>query len=158
MGRKLEGRHRIQKAGRQTPQTSIAKPGINFHFLDLIQLITNQPQRLPAFFIDPEVDQIVAQTASDEVFQREVIDLADRVQVIGLLGVVPKFNQAVTKGSGQTPVNIKVLCGITVFALGKFQMMGHRVNQPLAVHTPVISNQIPDFFHFRTVLRHLKNN
>ena len=64
---------RIEEASRQSSQTTIAQPGIGFHFLDLVQIDAKFFAYCSERLIQRQVGQVIAEGPTNQKFHRHVI-------------------------------------------------------------------------------------
>ena len=67
---------RIQEAGCQTAQTTVAERGLRFHFLNIGKTLSGSGQCIPGFFVQSQIDEVVRQQLADKKFSADIVQLA----------------------------------------------------------------------------------
>ena len=67
---------RIQEAGCQTAQTTVAERRLRFHFLNIGKTLSGSGQCIPGFFVQPQIDEVVRQQLANEKFGADIVQLA----------------------------------------------------------------------------------
>ena len=104
----LHRRHRVEKASRQAPQTSITQTRVGFL---LQQLEPIEVLLLDGFFrdrIEEKVGDVVGQRAADEKLHREVVDTLRVLTLVGRLGMTPIAATEYRARNGRKPQNARV--------------------------------------------------
>ncbi len=109
VSRQLERGHGVEKAGRQTAQPAVAQSRFLLQLPDLLHVVTQLEQRLLALLVELKVDQAVAERASDQVFERQVVDsLEVRILVVGPPCRDPAFDEPVAHHPRQRDVQVRL--------------------------------------------------
>jgi hypothetical protein len=109
VSRQLERGHGIEKAGRQTSQSAVAQSRFLFQIPDLLHVVTELEQRLLALLEELEVDQAVAKRASDQEFERQVVDSFEvRILVVGPPCRDPAFDEPIAHHPRQRDVQVSL--------------------------------------------------
>ena len=106
VARQFQRRHRVEETGRQAPQTAVTEAGIELDFSDFLYVLSEFIQRLLELLVQAEIEHGVAEGASDQKLQREVIDALGVLAVVGLHRLHPALDHTVTRryGSNLEPV------------------------------------------------------
>ena len=121
VARQLHRRQRIQKAGREPPETAVAQPGVALDVADDIPIEPEVIHHLAHVRVQPQVDHVVAHRAADEVLHREVVHPFYVLLVVRLAGLDPPLDQPVAHGHRQRHVAVVVR--------GRVLVLGQRVLQ-----------------------------
>lgn len=133
-GRQLQGGAAVEKAGRQSAETAVAEAGI-------VLLIDDFFQHQPHFFqyglgagIDIQIEHGVAERASHEELQRQVISALGILLVVGGLCFLPAFDQAVAPGHGERSIDVvsRLIQFITAQCAG--EVSAEIFDHALAIH------------------------
>jgi hypothetical protein len=109
VSRELERGHGIEKAGGQTAQPAVAQPRLLFQLPDLFQVVAQLEECLLALLVELEVDQAVAERASDQEFERQVVHTLDVwIFVVGPPSRDPALDEPVAHHSRQRDVQIRL--------------------------------------------------
>ena len=78
---------RIQEAGCQTAQTTVAERRLRLHLFNVRKALSGSGQCIPGFFVQPQIDEVVGQQLADEEFGADIIQLAsgDGLHAVGTL-------------------------------------------------------------------------
>jgi hypothetical protein len=99
-GRDLHRGHRIEEAGGQAPETSVAEPCVGLLLQELEPVELPLLGRLSRQVIEKEVGDVVGERATDEEFHREVVDALRDLALVGLLRAHPSLGENVAHGAG----------------------------------------------------------
>ena len=64
---------RIQEAGCQTAQTTVAERGLRFHFLNIGKTLSGSGQCIPGFLVQSQIDEVVGQQLADKKFGADIV-------------------------------------------------------------------------------------
>ena len=104
--RQIGGGQAVQKAGGQAPQATVAQRGIVFALLYIGQIITQLLQSLLVVVIPPHVDQIVDQSAPDQILRRQIIQLLLLFFTSGICRGTPQINYLFTQTQCHGVINL----------------------------------------------------
>ena len=91
--RKLHGRHRVEKTGRQTPEPPIPQAGVWFLFDEAQPVEVLLRDRLLHHGIEPEIHDIVGQRAADEKLHGEIVHALGVLARVCILGQDPALRE-----------------------------------------------------------------
>ena len=91
--------HRVQEAGRQPPEPSIAQSCVGLLLQQLVPIKLLFLNGLFGNLIEKKVRDIVSQRTTDEKFHREIVNALGVLALIGLLGPNPSLRKDVTHGT-----------------------------------------------------------
>ena len=126
VARQFKRRHRVEEAGGEAPKPAVAETGIELDFVDFLNVLSEFVERFLEFLAQPEIQYRIAEGASDQEFERQVVNPLGVRAVVRLHGRHPALDHAVTRGAcgDFVPVAGRGECG--VFADRVRQVGGHR--------------------------------
>ncbi|OIQ83854.1 hypothetical protein GALL_343470 [mine drainage metagenome] len=122
----IEGRHRIQEAGRQAAQAAVAERGVGFHLLHRLHLLPHGLQAIAQLRLDVEIVRRIGQRAPDQEFQRKVIDPLRVFLVVVADGLHPALDQMVAHGVRRGIEPVTAGSGLAGLAAAVGQVIGQR--------------------------------
>ncbi len=87
-GRDLQGRQRIDEAGRESPEATVAETGLHFLLPQFVEVEAKLADRLAHRVVDAQVDQLVAEVRSHQDFGGEVCHRPRTLRGVGQREVV----------------------------------------------------------------------
>ena len=93
--RKLQGRHRIEEARRQTTEPAISETGIRFFVKQLDPLTPIVVEGPLDHGIELEIHDVVGERAADEEFDRHIVDPLRVFAAVGFIRVQPAVRKNV---------------------------------------------------------------
>ena len=64
---------RIQEAGCQTAQTTVAQRGLRLHLLNVRKTLSGSGQCIPGFFVQSQIDEVIGQQLANEKFGADIV-------------------------------------------------------------------------------------
>ena len=74
--RQIERRTAVHEAGGQPPEAAVAETGVGLFVDHVFEFDRKIHQRIGRFLFDVQVEQVIAERAADQEFQRQVVGLA----------------------------------------------------------------------------------
>ena len=99
--RKLHGGHRVQEAGRESAQASVAQARVRFLFDQFEPIDTLCIDRMLHNRIEQKVADIVRQRTPDKKLHREIVNALGVLSFVGLLRQHPALCKDVADGTGE---------------------------------------------------------
>ena len=93
----LLSRQRVHITSCQASQTAVSESHVGFQFLNSLQVVIHLLEHVITVFIQVEIDQRIAQQASNQKFHGEVADLFDIAFAVFILRAQPALYQSVTQ-------------------------------------------------------------
>ncbi len=118
-----EGGHRIQKAGGKTPKSAVAQAGVVLTLFKVFKLIAEILHRALQVLFEPQVDHGIAQRASNEKLQGQVVHALGLARVVALLGRDPALDQPVADREGQGIEEVARRCAVLVLGQRELEIV-----------------------------------
>ena len=134
-----QGCHGIEEAGGKPAEPAIAQGRVHLQLADAVDVELEIGKRLPAFLVEPHVQQAVRKQAAGQELQGKIIDALGIGTVITAHGLHPALDQAFAHGIRGRFEPVAVGCGDRVLAervdqpVGKGVFEGHPVPAALGV-------------------------
>ena len=97
--RELHRSHRVEKARGQTPEPTIAQPGVGFLFEQAEPIERRLLDRFAHEGTEQQVRDVIGQRATDQKLHREVVDALGVRALVGLLRADPSLRENVPDGA-----------------------------------------------------------
>jgi hypothetical protein len=108
VGRHAQRRERVEETGGEAAEAAVAEPGVPLRFAQIFERVAELAERLATGVDEAEVRHGVAERATHEELEREVVDALGVLLVVAVVRLDPIFDEAVAHGEGQADVRLPV--------------------------------------------------
>jgi len=130
----VERRHGIQEAGGEPAETAVAQSGVDLDVAQGVPVDAVIRKRLLAERVHFQVDDIVAEQAPDQEFERQVVDAFDILITVAGDGFEPAFDETVAHAVGESRILVKRRSVAHLLGEGVTHMPGIVFFQPFDAH------------------------
>ncbi len=152
---------RVEKARSEPSKPAVAEAGVPLRLAQVLERVAELFERLLALGGEVEVDQAVAERASDQILEREVVDALGVLFVVPVLRAEPALDHPVADGECQRDVRLPLAVDVTG-QLGQrvLEVIDDRFPQGIGIHAHAVwgrgvSRQLVDAGQVGEVCIHL---
>ena len=130
VGGDAERRHALHEAGGEAAEAAIAERRVGLDLAQLVEIDVETGERRAHRLDQPQIGEGVDQQPADQEFQREIIDPATALAVIGAHRGHPVVHREVARGERHGDEPVALAGGVLVLADGIDQLLQHSLAQP----------------------------